>query len=129
MNNVSKTLRDYLLTKAGLTALTGTRIYAEANTPAAGYKPSDGGAVCFKVRGGRPEYVDVLLGPSVQFKCYGSSELVANQLYQALYDALHNAQTNAVRMARCEMLGQTLAEPESGWPFVLTFFKVMIANP
>ena len=129
MNNVAKTLRDYLLTQAGLMALTGTRIYAEANSPPAGYKPSDGGAVCFKARGGRPDYVDVIVTPSMQFKCYGATELLANLVYAALYDALHNAQTNAIRGARCEILGTTLAEPETGWPFVLTFFRVPIANP
>jgi hypothetical protein len=128
MQNASKAIRDYLLTKAALVALAGTRIYAEANTPPAGYKLSDGGAICFKARGGRPEYVDVLLAPSYQFKCYGTTELTANQLYQALYDALQNAQTYIIRGARCEVLGQTLAEPETGWPFVLTFFKVMVTN-
>lgn len=130
MIDAPKALRDYLLTNAALVALVGTRIYAETNTPATDYTPSDGGAVCFQFRGGKADYSDALMVPSVQFKCYGATTVKAQEVYRALYTALQNAAAGTMRWARCEVAGQSLAEePSGGWPFVLTFFKVWIANP
>jgi hypothetical protein len=121
-------LRRFLLADAGLAALVGERIYANSDVPEAGYTPGVGGAICFTLRGGRPEYVDVLLRASVQFRCYAATEVEADALYRALYAALHNAQSAAVRWARCEVLGQPLVEPETGWPMVLSVFTVWLAN-
>ena len=132
MTDVSAALRTHLLANAALYALTGARIWAETDSPPAGYTPAEGGAVCFKVRGGQPEYSDLLLYPSVQFKCYGATSLAANAVYRAVYTALQNTRAGGtVRWAQCEVLGQTLQEPESTggapWWFVLTFFQVYVA--
>jgi len=118
----------FLQAQPGIVALAGARVYAEADYPPTGYKPTDGPALCFKARGGLPGYPDSLLFPSLQFKCYGSSEIEANTLYRALFDAMHHARGGTVRWAVCEMLGQTLREPELGWPFVLTAFQMSIAS-
>jgi hypothetical protein len=128
MTDENKALRDFLLTNVALVALVRTRIWAGTDTPAAGYKPADGGAVCFKVRGGSPDYSDVLLDPSIQFKCYGATTVEAREVYAALYNALHQAHAWIMRAAWCDVLGQDLTEPETGWPFVLAFFTVRIAN-
>ena len=52
MTDVQLALRSYLVGTA-LWALCGARIYAGRDVPPPGYKPGDGPAVCFKVRGGR----------------------------------------------------------------------------
>lgn len=132
MVDVSAALRTHLLANTALYALTGVRIWAETDTPMVGYTPADGGAVCFRVRGGQPEYSDLLLQPSFQFKCYGATAVTANAVYRALYAALQNTRAGStVRWAQCEVLGQTLQEPETTggapWWFVLTFFQVYIA--
>jgi hypothetical protein len=121
-------LRNFLVAQPALIALVGDRVWAETSTPAAGYKPSDGPAICFMTRGGRDDYTDVIIIPSVQFKVYGSSEIVANEAYRVLHDALHNGKGYGVRWGRCEVLGQTLREPETEWIFILTFFTIWIAN-
>lgn len=128
MIDENKAIRDFLLTNAALVALVGARVWAGTDVPAAGYKPSDGGAICLKVRGGGPDYTDLLLDPSVQLKCYGATAVTARAVYAALYDALHQAKSGTIRHAWCDVLGQDLTEPETAWPFVLTFFTVRVAN-
>ncbi len=129
MIDAPKIIRDYLAAQAGLTALTGTRIYAEVDTPPTpGYTPDDGGAVCFKIRGGSVDYTAAILKASVQFKCYGATEVAANQVYRALHDALDEAAAGTFKSAIQENLGQTLQEPDTGWYFTLVFFTVMVID-
>ncbi|HPL29733.1 MAG TPA: hypothetical protein PLG21_16930 [Anaerolineae bacterium] len=128
MIDVAVAVLAFLQGQPGVVALAGPRIWAEADYPPAKFKITDGSALCFRVRGGMPGYPGYLLFPSVQFKCYGRDEAEANALYRALYDALHLARGGKVRWVRCEMLGQTLREPELGWPFVLTAFQMSIAS-
>lgn len=130
MIDVAKAIRDYLIAQGALTALTGERIYAETDVPPAGYQPSDGACICFRMRGGTVDFSDAILWPSVQFKCYGSDDVEANTLYRVLFDVLHGVPepSAVVRAAYLETAGETLAEPETGWPFVLTFYRMMIAN-
>jgi hypothetical protein len=132
MTDVAAAIRTHLLANTALYALVGERVYAEIDAPPVGATPAGGGVICFKVRGGGPDYSDALLYPSIQFKCYGVSRLAANAVYQALYAALQNTRAGGtVRWAQCEVLGQTLQEPEttSGapWWFVLTYFQVYVA--
>ena len=130
MIDAPRALREHLLADANVVAQCGDRVWADTDTPAPGYKPSDGGAIVFTFRGGIPDYSDALLVPSVQFKCYGgSSPYDAQETYRVLYDAMQNTAGAEVRHARCEVIGQSLSEPDSGWPFVLTYFKVWIGNP
>lgn len=141
MINPAAAIRSYLLTDADLVALTRgvldgvptTFIWAERSTPGVGYTPALGGAVCVTVRGGQPDYTDVLLKPSIQVKCYGATDSLANAVYRAVYAALHNAHAGTVRWGQCDVLGQTLTEPGTGsgteWPFVLSFFSMWVSNP
>lgn len=115
----------YLEAQAGLAGVT---IVAGRNEPAEGYQPSDGPCIVFKVRGGSGDYEDALITPSVQFKCYESTERSAYSLYIALRDALQHGANSQVRWAREEVLGQPLTEPDTGWPFTLAFFDVTIRN-
>jgi hypothetical protein len=124
MIDALKLLRDFLLADAGYVAVVTGGTYAGRNVPPVGYDPGDGPCTVFDVRGGRPDYDDALLMPSVQFKCYGSSEVEANACYRALYDALHDATGEHVLHAEVETIGQTLEEPETGWFFVVSHFSV-----
>jgi len=121
-------IRNYLLDNAALAALVGTRIYAERVTPPPGYTPSAGGCVVFRNRGGQVLAQGSVIAPSVQFKCYAGpstdtpAEVNANAVYRALYDAIErDGGGNGVKSCTVEVLGQTLAEPDTGWVFVLTF--------
>lgn len=126
MIDVPAVIRSYLVAQTPLTTLTSTRIWAETDYPATGYNPAVGGAVIFRIRGGR---AGDMLNPSVQFRCYGASESVANSVYRALFDALHEARADGygISYAENEVLGQTLREleagPAGGWIFNLSYFR------
>jgi len=131
--DIGSALRTFLLANSALYALTGNRIWTEVDTPPPGYTPADGGAVCVKVRGGKPENSDLLLYASLQCKCYGATQVAANAVYRALYGALHNTRAGGIiRWGQSEVLGQTLREPDttggSPWWFVLAFFEVYVAT-
>lgn len=120
-------IRDYLLTDTPLVALVGSRIHAGRNVPPPGYQEaSDGDCLTFRVRGGRMDYEDALVIPSVQFKFYSTSEAGAQAGYRALYDALHGATSGDILHAEIDILGQTLEEPGTQWVFVLAFFTIML---
>lgn len=119
-------IRVYLASQAVLTALTGSRIYAARDVPPVGYTPDSGACVVFKIRSGGRDYEDALLAPSVQFKCYGLTEVAAWACYCALVDALHNGHSTTILHAEEEGMGTPLEEPETRWPFVLSFFTIMI---
>jgi len=119
-------LRSFLLLNVALLALTSTRIYAERTEPVEGYQPGkDGSCVCFTL-GGTVDSSNAMQRARVQFKCYGKDEVEANQVYRALYNALHRQSGQYVRWAFCQTLGQTLREPDTKWPFVLTYFEIFI---
>ena len=126
-----KILRDYLVADAGLSALVSTRIYAARDVPPEGYKPSTGSCLVFKRRGGPPtdESGQVIVN-SYQFKCYGSGGndnqqvINAEAVYRALYDALHFQSTYDILGAEEESRGSSLPETDTGWMFVLAFFRV-----
>lgn len=128
MIDTAEVIRGFLIIQPQVTALTAQRIWAERDTPPEGYVISDGPAICFKRRGGGVDYESVVLRPSIQFKVYGRTELEANQVYRALFDVLARAGTGVILAAELETLGQTLYEPETGWPYVLVFFKFQIIN-
>ena len=126
MIDAHKVIREFLLDNAALVALAAERVYAGRDVPPVGYKPDDGACVVFKLRGGRPDYGDALLDPSVQFKCYGATEALAYQVYRAVYDAVHNGTGAGVLHAESETLGQVLSEPDTGWYFALAYFTFML---
>jgi hypothetical protein len=121
-------LRSELEADEVLVDLIGTRLWAETDVPASGYQPSQGPAICFRLRGGIDDYTDALQHDSFLFKCYGATPLVAKECYRALHTALQNKQAALIKWARREIIGQVLLEPETGWPYVLTAYKVMMVN-
>jgi len=127
------TIRTFLAADSTLTALISARLYAGRDVPPPAYKPNTGPAICFRVRGGAGEYggrdyEDALVIPSVQFKCYGATEVTAMTCYRTLVDALHNGSDGDILHAEESGIGQPLEESgtERRWRFVLCFFDVMI---
>jgi hypothetical protein len=125
ISDAAKYLRDFLMDNETLTLLVGARIYAERTEPVEGYKPEDGGCICFQLSG-EMDYSGGFQRRRVQFKCYGVDEVKANEVYRALHDALERQSGQYVRWAISQTLGQTLREPDTKWVFVLTYFTVWI---
>jgi hypothetical protein len=130
MIDAPKLLRDFLVADANMLAGFGSRIWAEVDTPPPEYQPGQGSGLCFKVRDGNiPSETVAILGRSFQFKVYASDESQAQAGYRTLFEALNFKSNVNIKMAQEEVAGQTLREPDSNWPFVLTFFHVLFANP
>jgi len=127
MIDASLILYTYL-TQTTLTSLTGDRLWAERLVPLPDYKPHQGQAICFRSRGGPIDYGSQLLRISFQFKCYGLDEARAMAGYRALFDVLHDATHQEMAHAGLEIAGQTLREPDTDWPFVLSFFGCVFKN-
>ena len=130
MVDAPQVLLTHLNTLTRVTTLTSTRIWAETDTPPPGYTPADGAAICFRRRGGDADVTQEggVLRDSYQFKIYGPTPLAANAAYRALFDGLHLGGGVGLISAALEAAGQTLREPETDWPFVLTFFECFFIN-
>lgn len=109
-----------------LTAVVAQRIYASVNLPA-GYQPSQGPAIVFTTSGGAPDYAP-LLRPTLMFRCYGVDEATARRADRALFDAFHGYMGGAVATVVNDVLGQLLAEPDTQWRFVLSYYRALIFN-
>ena len=122
-------IREFLVADATLATVMDTRIYAGTDVPAVGYTPAAGPCICFKVRGGSitTQQRD-LLSASVQFKCYGATEIEANECSRALFDALDQGRGGTMRWAYAEGLGQLLqdSERDKNWWFVLMFYTCIL---
>lgn len=126
MVDIASTIRTKLTANAALTTIVGSRIYSGVTLPS-GYKPGDGPAVLFAVNGGSPDYGPTLR-PTIQMRCYGIDEATAQQTDRAVFDALHDMRSGQVLYVENDILGQLLAEPETQWRFVLSYYRAQIVN-
>ena len=127
MTDIEAAIRTWLASIAGIAAIAGQRIIASVSLPD-GYRPDQGPALLFKVQGGGQDYSSQVLNPRVQFQSYAETEADARRLDRAVYDGINDRQFTGIKMARLDVLPVLLAEPETGWPFVLTFYRFWIAN-
>ena len=127
MIDVDATLRAFLVSRATITSVGGQRIYASTDLPA-GYRAEQGPALLYTVQM-TPGYASKLLKGSATFRSYGADELSARQLDRALYDGIHDKVSSAVRAAHLQSGGQLLQDPNTGWYFVLSVYRLVIANP
>lgn len=127
MVDTDAVLRSFLIQNPGVTGLAGKRIFAGVNPPP-GYKPADGPALVFSIRGGLPDYSNLMLAPSYQFRCIAITLAEARTLDRALYEALQDKSGIGVKIARMEAIGQPLTEPSTGWPFVLSYYRIFFNN-
>lgn len=126
MINAPVVLRTFLIAQTPLFTLTGNRIWEERVYPIEGWTPSDGNAICFRTRGGRPDYTGLMLTQSWMFKCYGSDESDAHDLYRTLFDVLHDKATGGMYHSELEIAGQLLQEGPLGWNYSLSFWTTIM---
>lgn len=126
MVDIEATLRAKLVANTALVEAVADRIYAAERLPA-GYKPSLGGAVLFKVVGGSTDYGPTLR-PTIMVRSYGMDELTARQVDRLVFDALHELRNGNVLMVENDLLGQLVAEQDTDWRFVLSYYRAQIAN-
>ncbi len=129
MIDIHAKIRAYLASLPGVTAAFGGRIYASRTLPA-GYKPEQGPACLFAIRGGGQDFSSKLLTPSVQFRIYAVTEAEVIKATTALYDAINDTQSRGICYARLEdgTLPQMLSEPVMEWPYMLMYIKFHIQN-
>lgn len=127
MSSVDESLAVLTLLEAQA-ALSGYDFFADVVVPPAGYTPADGIGICFKVRGGLDDDSGVVMDPSFQFKIYGADEVAARAAARTLHDNFEGKADRNVMAVRREALPVTLKEPETGWTYVLVFYKVMVRS-
>lgn len=127
MLDVDATLRAYLSAQAALTIYTGQRLYASLSLPAT-YSPATGAAILFNVRGGSVGF-EKILNPSMQFRTYAQTEAKARQADSALFDSLHDKKSGPMLYAMLETYPQLLLDPETQWPYMLSFYRLLYRNP
>lgn len=131
MIDAAKVLLDFLAADPYLHNAISTRLWAEVNTPpeSANYKPSQGAAIVFKSAGGGIEAADTVLRNRWQFKVYGPDAYSRRTAYLALVDALHDTRgRGGIATSALEVPGTTLAEPDTGWEFMLAFFETRMKS-
>jgi len=128
----NEVIRSYLAADPGLIALVGAKIYCP-RIPENIALP----AIGFFTRGGvNNPHIPPLLNPSKQFDCWGSSPIIARQVYRALFDSLQGIQNVKVTIGAIdyyilsaieEVQGQDLADSDVQNYFrVLTFYQIMV---
>lgn len=129
MTDTDAVLRAFVVAQAGVTALVGTRVHASDKLPA-GYSPvTNGPAILLKVRGGQQDFPGKTLYPSYQFECYAATEALARQVSNALFDAINHKASGLIKQIRLEVMPVLLTDPDTGWPFVLSYYKTVFGNP
>jgi hypothetical protein len=126
MIDVDAEMRAYLVGKPALTALVDQRIYALVDPPA-GYLASDGPAVVFTTRG-TLSYPSKIFKGIAQFRTIAEDLVTARQVYMALVDAMQDGYNDVLRIARLDLGGESLQDPETGWYYVSASFRVTLAN-
>jgi len=132
MINDQVILLTYMQAQSDITDITTTaRIHAARDMPPTGYTPDDGSAIVFKRRGllAMDERGQAYSG-SYQVKCYGrggndnQQRLNAEALYRGLHDAMQFGQNYDILGIQQEAGPEPLEEPDTGWPYVLSFWRV-----
>ncbi len=117
---------EHLKIAQAVTGLAGSRIYAGRDEPPAGYTPTNGGCVLVKQRGEQFRNENEQLVASMQVQCIAATEEYADALYRVVRGALHHQPSQYLRYCELEQGGAHLRKPETGWPFVLAFFEVIV---
>lgn len=130
MINPAATLTQFINAQASITALVGTRIWAERRTPEPGYKPSTGAAIVLWALPGGVDYSGVHLATSFVIRCYAATDVAAYTLYAALAEALEDAHYAPMYQASLATAGQTKREPPdpTDWVFVECSFNCFFRN-
>lgn len=131
LHDIDGALRALALSRPGLTAVVGTRVFVGADlptdyavTPVAGAPLMTGPAVLFSGRGGRPNSTSVLVGVTYLARCYGLDQAAARALDALLLDALHDRARGPIRVLRCQVTGQHTPETDTRWHTYLSTWEL-----
>lgn len=129
MIDLEAKIRAYLIARAEITAIFGRRVYASRSLPA-GYRPEQGPALLFTVRGGRQAYHAQLFSPSVQFRAYAKDDASATHAGRMLHESINDRQAHGLAYIRMEdgTLPTLLNDPETSWPYSLSFYTFHVQN-
>ena len=115
---------NYLLLRPAITEITGQdRIVGGLNLPQ-GYNPSQGGLVLITKRGGpRGRGTAPIIKPGIWTRCYGPTDIAASHLDRLVIRELDGAPIGAGRIV-LETDSQPSQQEDTGWPFVLSIFRL-----
>ena len=124
-------LRALALSRPGLTAAVGTRVFVGADpptgygvTPVGGNPLFTGPAVLLSGRGGRPNSTSVLVGATYLARCYGVDQAAARTLDALLLAELHDRARGRIRVLRCQVIGQHTPETDTRWHTYLSTWEL-----
>lgn len=122
-----------MLTQSDITDETGTsRIYGLRERPPAGYRPTDGKAICLKPRPYRQDYSRVVHKPSYMFTFWAETELLAWNLYRTFHGVADGARPSGsfVQQINLDLAGEPIVEEREGvnWYFTLAFYEVQFKD-
>ena len=124
MRDYEVELRNHVLAQLPAPAGVAQRVYAGLTLPT-GYKPADGRAILMRMAGGDTDYSGHMLRPVMQIECYGPTEADAVAVDLALLDILNNKRVCG-GYCRVQTLGTLLADPETEWRFVLSYYQLFV---
>lgn len=127
MIDTNVALRNYLLSQVSLRNHVGTRIYWP-RLPETFVLVK---AISFFTNGGEANRYIPEVETTIQFHCYGTTSIEARLVYRALFDVLHSKENIWIGAGDAFLIhafeqgqGTDLIDPDTDWPFVLTFFDV-----
>jgi hypothetical protein len=127
MANVEEMLVAHLVNALPKEAGVCDRVYAGVTLPP-GYSPGkDGRAVLLRQAGGGTDYAGVMARHTVQVETYGPTEADAVDVDVWVRSAL-NTRRVCGGYARTQSLGNLLADPETEWRFVLSYYTVNVLD-
>lgn len=130
--DASAALGDFLALDSGLDALVSGRLYADSDYPPPDYKPSDGGAVCWKPRQTvNPFATEENNGVYVvnfQIASFGANRSGAAAVDRALFAALDGKGGAVMRFAKMDGPAAPLLAPNTNWPMMLVFYTCKFSN-
>lgn len=121
-------ISTYLAGVSQVNAVTGARIWAGEDTPPKGYEPTQGGAIVFRVRGGLEDHSAHYARPSVQFKCYAATRVLAYSLALTVKAVLDDAPIPGLPTGKVETLPNLINEV-NGWPMAVFFYEFLSLSP
>jgi len=108
-------------------------IYGGISSPPPLFDPRTNAAICVTVRGGTDDYTGAFKVVSYQFAIWGTGQEYYEQVVSAntLAAQLHNRlqdELSYTMHARRETLPTTIEDQATGWPYVLTFYQIMLSQ-
>lgn len=121
-------LRNRIIEKSAITAVVGSRVWAEMHNPPPDFNIDNQG-ICFYSRGGpSPDYNRNIIPVSYVFKFYGKTPQIANDLQRTFFDATSEMVAQYILHFELESAPQGMVEPELPWYYSLCFYTATFRN-